>query len=190
MLEDDLVSPSMLETILSDFRNEIEQSNKSNTIKLLSKIETANNDLKEGQESFYKGWSEQMKAWRRARSDMQLYFEDMKKRDALREEYTAVVDSIDMLIDIFKIGMQFHNKERLTKKDLEINQIKYNVIDQIKQKTQSIRAQIGIGLIADQKYYTLNLQKYETNVTLIDPEKMRNSMIEIIQQKYLKPVMK
>jgi len=98
-----------------------------------------------------------MKAWRRARSDMQLYFEDMKKRDALREEYTAVVDSIDMLIDIFKIGMQFHNKERLTKKDLEINQIKYNVIDQIKQKTQSIRAQIGIGLIADQKYYTLNL---------------------------------
>ena len=98
-----------------------------------------------------------MKAWRRARSDMQLYFEDMKKRDALREEYSAVVDSIDMLSDIFKIGMQVNIKERLTKLDLEINQIKYNVIDKIKQKTQSVRAQIGLGLIADQKDYTLNL---------------------------------
>ena len=61
--------------------------------------------LKEQQEEYFKIQNEQMKAWRRARTDMQLYFADIKKRDALREEYVAIADSVDMLIDLHKVNM-------------------------------------------------------------------------------------
>ena len=73
-----------------------------------------------------------MKAFRRARSDMQLYFSELKRRDTLREEYSTVADACDMLIDLIKVNMQFEAKEKWTKKELEVNQIKYNIIDQIK----------------------------------------------------------
>ena len=75
-----------------------------------------------------------MKAWRRARSDMQLYFTELKKRDTLREEYSTIADSIDMLIDLQKLSMQYDSKDGWTKKELELNQIKYNIIDLIKRR--------------------------------------------------------
>ena len=61
--------------------------------------------MRESQSNFYKSWEEQMKAWRRARSDMQLYFGELKKRDSLREEYATLVDAVDMVVDLFKIGI-------------------------------------------------------------------------------------
>ena len=72
-----------------------------------------------------------MKAWRRARSDMQLYFGEMKRRDTLREEYGAIAEAIHMLIDVHKVGMQFESKEKWSRQELEANQIKYNIIDLI-----------------------------------------------------------
>ena len=36
-----------------------------------------------------------------------------------------------MLIDVHKVGMQYESKEKWTKKELEANQIKYNIIDLI-----------------------------------------------------------
>lgn len=78
-------------------------------------------EFKETQDSFVKMWSEQMKGWRRARSDMQLYFTELKKRDTLREEYVTISDSVDMLIDLHKVNMQYEQKETWSKKELELN---------------------------------------------------------------------
>lgn len=52
-----------------------------------------------------------MKAWHRARSDLQLWFNEMKKRDKLREEYVAVSEAFDMLIDLVKVGMHGDKSE-------------------------------------------------------------------------------
>ena len=56
--------------------------------------------------------SEQMKQWRRARSDMQLYFQELKRRDTLREEYSALSNAIETVMDIVKIG---HRIESISK---------------------------------------------------------------------------
>ena len=42
---------------------------------------------------------------------MQLWFSEMKLRDVLREEYSTIADSMDMLIDMHKIGMQYESKD-------------------------------------------------------------------------------
>ena len=101
-----------------------------------------------------------MKAWRRARSDMQLYFGEMKRRDTLREEYGAIAEAMNMLIDVHRVGMQYEAKEKWTKKELEINQIKYNIIDLIADKLAQLRARIGISMIQDHTDDYLNLSKY------------------------------
>ena len=54
-----------------------------------------------------------MKAWRRARSDMQLYFSELKKRDKLREEYVLISEAMDMLIDLYKVNMFFEGGDKL-----------------------------------------------------------------------------
>ena len=95
--------------------------------------------MREDQDNFYKMWSEQMKAWRRARSDMQLYFGELKKRDTLREEYASVADSVDMLIDLHKLNLQYEKNDSRSKKELEINQIKYNIMDRIKIRMSEVR---------------------------------------------------
>ena len=53
-----------------------------------------------------------------------------------------------------------------------------------------MKASIGEALIHDQKTEFLNLNKYENQTTMIKPEKMRAALIETIQEKYLKPIMK
>lgn len=130
-MSEDLVTPSMLETILGELRTEIEETHRGNLGQLLEKIELEIAPIRQGQENFYDNWSEQMKAWRRARSDMQLYFGEMKRRDTLREEYGAIAEAIHMLIDVHKVGMQFESKEKWSRQELEANQIKYNIIDLI-----------------------------------------------------------
>jgi len=78
---------------------------------MVKRVDAEINPIKEAQASFYANWAEQMKAWRRARSDMQLYFTELKKRDTLREEYATIADSMDMLTDIHKVNMQYESKE-------------------------------------------------------------------------------
>ena len=79
---------------------------------------------------------------------MQLYFNELKRRDTLREEYTIISDSIDMLIDLHKVNMQLEGKEKKTQRDLEVNQLKYGIIDRIKNKMQSVRKFIGASLMS------------------------------------------
>lgn len=166
-MSEDLVTPSMLETILSDFKDEIEQKNKRVYAEIKDRIEIEITPIKESQDSFFENWAEQLKAFRRARSDMQLYFTELKKRDTLREEYLAICESTDMLIDIHKVNMQFESKEKWTKKELEVNQIKYNIIDMIKQRLQEVRSKVGQSLIGDYHDQTLNLQRYEVHESMI-----------------------
>lgn len=52
---------------------------------------------------------------------MQLYFQELKRRDGLREEYVTIAEAIDMLVDLHRVGMHFEASERWTKKDLEAN---------------------------------------------------------------------
>ena len=40
---------------------------------------------------------------------MQLYFSEMKRRDTLREEYGAIAEAMNMLIDVHKVSMQFES---------------------------------------------------------------------------------
>lgn len=141
----------MLETLMGDFREEIEQKNKKFYAEISDRFDIEIAPLKTQQDSFFENWAEQLKAFRRARSDMQLYFTELKKRDTLREEYLAICDSADMLIDIHKVNMQFESKEKWTKKELEVNQIKYNIIDMIKKRLQEVRVKVGQSLIKDNK---------------------------------------
>ena len=138
----------MLQTILAELRGEIEDTHRKNTRDLIEKIEGEIAPMKQAQEEFFRMWSEQIKAWRRARSDMQLYFNELKRRDTLREEYTIISDSIDMLIDLHKVNMQLEGKEKKTQRDLEVNQLKYGIIDRIKNKMQSVRKFIGASLMS------------------------------------------
>ena len=55
----------------------------------------------------------------------------MKRRDTLREEYGTIAEALNMITDVIKVGMQYESKERWTKKELEANQIKYNIIGMI-----------------------------------------------------------
>ncbi len=102
-----------------------------------------------------------MKGWRRAKSDMQLYFSELRKRDTLREEYSTVADSVDMLIDLHKVSMQYEAKDQFSKQELELNQVKYNIIDMIKSRLSGVRQKVGVSLIKDAQNECLNLQKYQ-----------------------------
>lgn len=188
-MSEDLVTPSMLETILSELRTEIEETNKTNLRRLLERLEMEITPIRIAQESFYENWAEQMKAWRRARSDMQLYFGEMKKRDTLRDEYGVVAESLGMFIDMHKVGMQYESKEKWSREELQANQIKYNIIDLIQKKLAYLRSRIGVSMIHDHPDDYLNLVKYETHYTQIKEGKQRAALIKNIQEKYLKPVM-
>ena len=52
---------------------------------------------------------------------MQLYFQELKRRDGLREEYVKIAEAIDMLVDLHRVGMHFETSERWTKKEFEAN---------------------------------------------------------------------
>ena len=69
--------------------------------------------MMDSQSSFLATQQTEMKAWRRARSDMQLYFSELKKRDKLREEYVLISEAMDMLIDLYKVNMFFEGGDKL-----------------------------------------------------------------------------
>ena len=78
---------------------------------------------------------------------MQLYFQELKRRDGLREEYVKIAEAIDMLVDLHRVGMHFEASERWTKKELEANQIKHNIIERTKLHMMSVKTKIGAGLM-------------------------------------------
>ena len=57
-MSEDLVTPSMLETILGELRTEIEEANRSNLTQLLEKIELEIAPIRQGQDHFYENWAE------------------------------------------------------------------------------------------------------------------------------------
>ena len=70
---------------------------------------------------------------------------------------------------------------------MDLNQIKYNIIDMIRNKLTVVRKKIGGGMLTQHKTNYLNLTKYETQVSMIDPVLMRKALIDDIQEKYFKP---
>lgn len=72
-----------------------------------------------------------MKAWRRARSDMQLFFLEIKKRDKMREEFNTLCEAFEMFSDLIKIHMHLEMNETLERNEVELNQIKFNIMDMI-----------------------------------------------------------
>ena len=56
-------------------------------------------------------------------------------------------EAINMLIDLYKVNMYFEKGDKLRKTELELNQIKYNIIDLVRAKTGSVMQTIS-GSIA------------------------------------------
>jgi len=146
--------------------------------------------IREEQLSFFKMQQDELKTWRRARSDMQLYFSELKKRDTLKEEYSAVADAVEMFVDLHRVGLQSENRDKWTKKELEINQVKYNILDLIKQRVMDVRQKISLSLLhGNVKDNTLNFALYEQHRSAIDPTKERHALVDLIQEKYVKQVL-
>ena len=87
------------------------------------------------QNEFIKNFTEQMKHWRRARSDMQLYFAELKRRDTLKEEYVVLANAIETLMDILNVNLRIETisnpdyEEKLNKKQVSLISVRTQLVN-------------------------------------------------------------
>jgi len=72
------------------------------------KVINANKELYDFKDSL----TEDLKNWRRARSDMQLFFVDLRRRETLREEFDLYSESITNLIAAMKYSFQLEPRTK------------------------------------------------------------------------------
>ena len=142
-----------------------------------------------------KNFTEQMKHWRRARSDMQLYFAELKRRDTLKEEYVVLANAIETLMDILKVNLRIEGisspdyEETLNKKQTSLISVRTQLMDRIASKLQAVRAKVGQPLIKEETE-GLHLAKYKLQKSLIDPAKLKEALIKAVDEKYLRPALR
>ena len=145
--------------------------------------------LMQAQDEFFSQQQTQLKQWNRARTDIQLYFNELKKRDQQKDEYLAVSEAVEMLIDLFKVEIHKDQKELQGRSQAELNQIRYSIIDKINKKMDKVRQLIKSTLANSKTSDGLfNLNKYKTVDTIFDQNKHREALIDAIQTKYLTPI--
>ena len=147
------------------------------------------------QNEFIKNFTEQMKHWRRARSDMQLYFAELKRRDTLKEEYVVLANAIETLIDILNVNLRIETisnpdyEEKLNKKQVSLISVRTQLVNQITSKLQAVRGKVGQPLIKGEAG-GLNLAKYKLQKSLIEPAKLKEALIKAVDEKYLRPALR
>ena len=126
---------------------------------------------------------------------MQLYFAELKKRDTLREEYTILANSIETVMDILKINLRIEGiekpdyDEKLNKKQISLITVRTELMEQIVAKLQIVYKKIGTALIKGNAT-DLNLSKYKLQKSMIEPGRLKEALIEAVDEKYLKPALK
>ena len=113
-----------------------------------------------------------MKAWKRARSDLQLYFIEVKARDKLREEFLVLSDVFDMLLDLFRVHCNVESGQSKVRSKAELTKIKFNIMDTVCLKLKEVRMMIN-GSLARRKVNDefLNLNRYKHFYTIFDHKK-------------------
>ena len=136
-----------------------------------------------------------MKQWRRARSDMQLYFSELKRKDTLREEYVTMANTIETLIDVIKVNLRLESiekpdyEETLNKKQISLINVRTQLMDQIHGKLDEVRKKVGQAIMKGAAA-ELNLNKYKLQKSMIEPHKLKDALIKAIDEKYLQPALK
>ena len=81
---------------------------------------------------------------------MQLYFQELKRRDTLREEYVALATAIETIMDMLKIGHRIDLiskpkdfEEKLKGEQGKLIQTRFELMEAVSEGLNTVRAKVG-----------------------------------------------